>query len=197
MRILIAEDDPTTRQLLEVVLTRWGYDVVLTADGIEAWEALKKPDSPNLIILDRMMPGMNGLEVCRKVRENDSNKLKYIIHLTSMSKKEEIVEGFSAGANDYITKPFNHAELEARVAAGVRMIELQSELSSRVIELEEALAYIKKLHGILPICSYCHKIRNTGDSWQRMEEYIEEHSEAKFSHSYCPDCIEKYYPVDE
>ncbi|MCP4674924.1 MAG: response regulator transcription factor [Deltaproteobacteria bacterium] len=196
MRVFVAEDDRTVRLLLERILATWGYEVVSTCDGDAAWEILLKPDAPKLVILDRIMPGVDGLELCRRIRAKDTHNLTYIIHLTTMDEKENIIEGLEAGANDYMTKPFSNAELRARVEVGERMVRLQSELADRVEELENAQAYINQLHGVLPICAYCHKIRDDHDDWQRIEAFISEHSEATFSHSYCPDCLEKHYPQD-
>ncbi len=128
MKILIAEDDPTSRRILGAVLTKLGYDVVSVADGNEAWEELKKDSSPRLAVLDWMMPGLTGLEVCSKVRARGAEEYTYIILLTSNSSHEDIVEGMKSGADDYVVKPFNRSELEARVKAGLRIINLQSEL---------------------------------------------------------------------
>jgi sigma-B regulation protein RsbU (phosphoserine phosphatase) len=196
MRILIAEDDMTSRLVLERVLSGWGYEVIATGDGAEAWEKFQAPDPPKVVILDRMMPKMDGLTLCRKIRARDSDNPTYIIHLTTLDSKQDIVDGFEAGSDDYITKPFDNAELKARVNVGARLVELRSELAGRVVELEEALQHIKQLQGILPICAYCHKIRDDEDVWQRLESYVEDHTQARFSHSYCPDCLEKYYPED-
>ncbi len=196
MRILVADDDRTMRVLLERILAAWGFEVVFACDGDEAWELLQQPDAPSLVVLDRLMPGVDGLELCRRIRARDSNNLTYIIHLTTMSEKENIVEGFEAGADDYVIKPFSNAEFRARVQVGERMVKLQSELADRVQQLEGTLAYINKLHGVLPICAYCHKIRDDDDKWQQLEAYISQHSAATFSHSYCPECLEEHYPKD-
>jgi len=192
VKILIAEDDPVSRKVLEVLLAKNGYDVVSTSDGNQAWQALQSGDAPELAILDWMMPGMEGVEVCRKAREEDNTKATYIILLTARGSKEEIVEGLQAGADDYLTKPVNPKELQARLQVGVRILELQDSLSDRVKELEDALSHIKTLQGLLPICSYCKKIRNDQNYWEQMEGYITKHSEAVFSHSICPDCYEKH-----
>jgi len=111
--------------------------------------------------------------------------------LTSMSQPDEIVTGLEAGANDYVTKPFKAPELRARLNVGARMVELQRELADRVRELEKALSEVKQLRGILPICSYCKKIRDDKNYWQQVENYFARHTDAKFSHSVCPDCYEK------
>ena len=196
MKVLIAEDDATTNQILTSILTTWGYQVVSTRDGEEAWEKLQQRDAPKLVILDRMMPKLDGLALCRRIRSQDPLNLTYIIHLTTLSSKEDIVEGLGAGANDYIGKPCHNAELRARLAVGAQMVQLQADLADKVTALEEALAHIKQLQGVLPICAYCHKIRDDKEVWRKLEAYVEEHTDARFSHSYCPDCLEKYYPEE-
>ena len=191
MKVLIAEDDTVSRRLLEATLIRWGYEVVVASDGVEAWEALQSDGAPSLAILDWMMPGLDGLEVCRRIRKMPSSTPPYLILLTAKGGREDLVTGLEAGANDYVTKPFNREELRARVQVGVRMVELQQHLADRVRALEEALARVKQLQGLLPICSYCKKIRDDQNYWQQVESYIAEHSQAQFSHSICPDCYEK------
>ena len=130
MKILIAEDDATSRRILEAALTKWGYEVVSVADGTEAWEEMQKLDVPRLAILDWMMPEMEGVEVCKKLREKekDQEQYTYLILLTSKGAKENIVSGMEAGADDYIIKPFDQHELRVRIRAGQRIIQLQSEL---------------------------------------------------------------------
>lgn len=192
MRILIAEDDPISRRVLEATLAKWGYDVIVTCDGVEAWQGLQSEDAPKLAILDWMMPGMDGIEVCQKVRETAALQPTYIILLTARGQREDIVAGLQAGADDYVTKPFDREELCARVQVGVRIVELQMSLADRVRELEGALSQIKQLQGLLPICSYCKKIRDDQNYWQQVEKYIAERSEAQFSHGICPDCYEKF-----
>jgi phosphoserine phosphatase RsbU/P len=190
MRILIAEDDPVSRRILDLRLKAWGHDVVVTKDGTEAWAALQRNDAPRIAILDWMMPGMDGVEVCRRVRQEQSTTPTYIILLTAKSSKEDVVKGLDAGANDYIIKPFDLQELRARVRVGATVIELQQRLAERVIELEEAMAQVKRLQGIVPICSYCKHVRNDQNYWQQVESYVSAHSEARFSHSVCPACYE-------
>ena len=191
MRVLIAEDDPISRRLLEVTLSRWGYAVVVTADGTGAWEALRQSEAPSLVILDWMMPGMDGPEVCRKVLAIPGATPPYIILLTAKGRRADIVAGLEAGANDYITKPFDREELRARVAVGVRVLGLEQSLAERVRALEEALTQIKQLRGLLPICAYCKRIRDDRNYWQQVEGYISAHSAAQFSHSICPDCYDR------
>ncbi len=140
MRILIAEDDPVSRRVLTVQLIKWGHEVVVTENGIEAWETLRSPNAPKLAILDWMMPGMDGVEVCRRLRQEQVDSPVYLILLTALSLKENVIAGLEGGADDYLTKPFDRQELRVRVQAGVRIVELQSNLCERVKELQEAVA---------------------------------------------------------
>ncbi len=172
MRILVAEDDKSSRLSLAAVLKRLGHDVTSVVDGNEAWNALQTPDAPMLAILDWMMPGLTGVEVCQRARGNPATASKYLILLTSRSEKEEIVEGLESGANDYVTKPFDEGELAARVGVGERVIDLEQQVRNRVTELEEAMAHIKFLQGILPICMFCHRIRDDEELWRRIEDYL-------------------------
>ena len=151
---------------------------------------LQRDDAPRLAILDWMMPEMDGTEVCRRIRQSQTSAPPYIILLTAKSSKADIVEGLAAGANDYITKPFDREELLARVRVGVTVLKLQQSLAERVTDLEEALAQVRVLQGILPICSYCKQVRDDKNYWQSVERYVSKHSEAKFSHGICPQCYE-------
>jgi DNA-binding response OmpR family regulator len=191
MKILIAEDDPVSRRLLQAALIKWGYEVIVTTNGKEAWKAMQQPGAPSLLVLDWLMPETDGVEVCRQARGNPALKSAYIILLTSRGSKEDIVQGLQAGADDYVTKPFDHGELRARVQVGSRVVQLQAALADRVKELEEAIANVKQLQGLLPICSYCKKIRDDGNYWHRVESYIAGHANVRFSHGICPDCSSK------
>ena len=128
MRVLIAEDDPITRRLLAVHLTKWGHEVIICSDGTEAWDVLTREDAPKLAILDWMMPGMDGVTICRKIRHLEKQVYVYIILLTARTEKEDLIEGLEAGADDYIAKPFDAHELKVRVRAGSRIIRLQEDL---------------------------------------------------------------------
>jgi CheY-like chemotaxis protein len=190
MKVLIAEDDPVSRRVLVATLDKFGYEVVVASDGAEAWAALQLADAPRLAILDWMMPEMDGVELCRRVRDLPTTTPPYLILLTAKSGKENIVRGLEAGANDYLTKPFDRAELHARVQVGAHVLELQGNLAARVCELEAALSQVKHLQGLLPICSYCKKIRDEQNYWHRVENYISEHAEVSFSHGICPACYD-------
>jgi phosphoserine phosphatase RsbU/P len=195
MNILIAEDDSISRRTLEITLQKCGHQVEVVCDGQAAYEALVRADAPPLAILDWMMPGMDGLAVCRRLRERVGGRSAYVILLTARCDKRDIVAGLESGADDYITKPFDREELLARVNVGSRIISLQNSLAQRVEQLEQALKRVKQLQGLLPICCYCKCIRNDSNYWQRVEEYIGEHSDAQFSHGICPKCFETVVKV--
>ena len=194
MRILIAEDDFTSRGMLAAVLKKAGHEPVETVNGLEAWGALQQPEAPRLVILDWMMPEMDGLEVLRRVRALPGDRPPYILMLTSKTDKAEIIAGLDAGANDYLPKPFDVGELRARVEVGRRMVEMQDELAGKIGELQRALAEIKTLRGIVPICASCKKIRDDHGYWSQVEVYVRDHTEAEFSHGICPECMKKLYP---
>jgi sigma-B regulation protein RsbU (phosphoserine phosphatase) len=188
MKILIAEDDPISRVVLERTLTSWGHEVVVVCDGEAAWEILKRADAPKLAILDWMMPLVDGLEVCRRVRTLARTEPTYIILLTAKHQKEDIANGLDSGANDYVTKPFDRRELRARLNVGERMTILQRDLAERVHALEAALEQIHQLQTLLPICSYCKSVRDDQNYWQKLDTYFAKHSDVQFSHGICPDC---------
>lgn len=137
MRILIAEDDFTSRNMLAAVLKKAGHEVTETSDGAGAWDEMKKPNAPPLAILDWMMPGMSGLEVVRRVRALETDKPPYLIMLTTKGEKGDVISGLDAGADDYLSKPFDAGELQARIEVGRRMVEMQDKL----VKSNEALAY--------------------------------------------------------
>jgi sigma-B regulation protein RsbU (phosphoserine phosphatase) len=194
MRILIADDDAVTRKLLDATLRHHGWDVITTKDGNDAWRAfqeLKGKDAPALAILDWMMPGMEGIELCRRLRATPGFESVYVILLTSRSDTMDLAKGLAAGANDYMAKPFDPQELDARVRVGQRMVMLQQRLNMRVSELEQALAHVKRLQGLLPICSYCKKVRNEANYWEQVDSYLSTHSDLDFTHGICPTCSDK------
>lgn len=194
MRILIAEDDITSRSILVSVLKKAGHEVVETANGLEAWEALQKPNAPRLAILDWMMPGLDGIDVVQRIRAIASDQPPYILMLTSKTDKAAMIAGLDAGANDYLAKPFDVGELRARIEVGRRMVELQATLAEKIDELQRALSEIKTLRGIVPICASCKKIRDDAGFWQQVDVYVRDHSEAEFSHGICPECMKRLYP---
>jgi phosphoserine phosphatase RsbU/P len=177
--------------MLEATLSKMGWDVIPAPDGETAWrilETLKGKNAPELAVLDWMMPGLDGLEICRKLRATAGFEHMYVILLTSRSEKEDLAAALAAGANDYIAKPFHPVELEARVQVGERMVLLQTTLAARVMELEGALGHVQRLQGLLPICAYCKMVRNETNYWQQVEEYITTNSDLELTHSVCPTC---------
>jgi DNA-binding response OmpR family regulator len=195
LKVLVAEDDEVSRKLALAALRRTEeYDVQSVGDGAGALRMLSADDPPRLALLDWMMPEMDGLEVCRRVRALEDRPYTYIIFLTARVQKDDIVRGLEAGADDYLSKPFHLQELRSRVAVGARMVALQDTLGSKVVELEEALARVKKLEGLISICMHCKRIRDEESAWHRLESYIEKHSDAVFSHALCKQCAEEHYP---
>jgi len=192
MRVLIAEDDAVSRHLLQAYLTNWGYEVIEAHDGNQAWQKLQNGDAPQLVILDWLMPGMDGLEVCRKLRQQPQSLPIYVIMLTIKDSKDDIVSGFKAGADDYITKPFDRDELQARIQAGIRTVQYQSNLAQRVNEMEQFLASVKRLRGVLAMCSYCKRIRTDDDEWEDIDYYLTKLLGTHFSHTFCPECYQDF-----
>jgi DNA-binding response OmpR family regulator len=173
----VADDDPTGAATLIAALKRWGFDVDCATDGDAAWRMLAAADGPTLAILDWMMPGLDGPEVCRRVRADVSRPPTYVILLTARAERADIVAGLDAGADDYLVKPFDPEELRARVHVGRRLL--------------ESLSREIQLSGLLPICSYCKRVRGDDNYWEQVEHYIAQHSKAVFSHGICPQCYEK------
>jgi DNA-binding response OmpR family regulator len=190
MRVLIADDEATSRHLIQATLAGWGFEVLVAVEGCEALRVLQESRGPEIAILDWMMPGIDGLDLCRRMRATMPNAGTYIILVTARGGLENVVQGLEAGADDYITKPFDPRELRARLHSGVRIVQLQKALMERFQDLEDALKRVKQLQGLLPICSYCKKIRNDRNYWEQVDGYIASHSEAQFSHGVCPDCYE-------
>lgn len=203
MRILVAEDYPDSRELLKAMLARRGHDVVLADNGGEAFEILNRADAPPLAIVDWMMPVMSGIELCRVIRERDKEIAvasapplaatplpPYIIMLTARNTREDMIAGLHAGADDFISKPFDDVELRARINVAGRVIHLQQELAARVRHLEQVLGGVRQLQGLLPICSYCKSVRDDRNYWQKVDDYITMHTGAEVSHGICPACYE-------
>ncbi len=137
MKLLIAEDDSTSRVMLAAIVGKWGYEPIAVEDGEAAWTILQAEDPPRLLLLDWEMPVLDGLELCQRIRQQETNDHPYIILLTARNDTTDIVNGLHAGSNDYIAKPFENAELQARLHVGQRMLKLQAELN----QVREDLAY--------------------------------------------------------
>lgn len=206
-KILVVDDIKKNIQVLGNVLGKEGYAVSYATDGAKALE-MTRTDDFDLILLDVMMPGIDGFEVCRRLKENLKTQKIPILFLTAKSEQDDIVRGLQQGAVDYLTKPFNTAELLARVKTQMALRQAQHTILLRNAELEEknrrleqlldenqkAMSELKTLRGILPICAQCKKIRNDEGYWTTIETYIIKHSEAEFSHGICQDCAKELYP---
>ena len=192
LRVLVADDDPASRTIVGAMLRKAGYAVTLVADGVQAWAALTGENPPAIALLDWIMPGLAGPEVIARLMARDTSTPTYVILLTSRDSSADIVAGLRVGADDYVTKPADEDELIARVNVGARVVQLQSALADRVRRLEEALASVKALQTLLPMCAYCKAVRNDQNYWERVETYFHEHSGVQFSHSYCPPCYERF-----
>jgi phosphoserine phosphatase RsbU/P len=177
MRILIADDERTSTLILGRTLEGWGFEVIVAHDGLAAWESIVGDAPPALAIVDWMMPGLDGIELCRRIRATTLRSPVYLILLTARTSRQDLVAGLEAGADDYLTKPFDPDELRARIHVGQRTLGL--------------IANIKRLSGLLPICSYCKRIRSDQDYWEQVESYITVHTDAMFSHGICPSCLAK------
>lgn len=145
MKLLIADDSLVFRKTLEASVSKWGYEVLAVRDGKEAWEALQKDDAPRLAIFDWVMPGMNGIELCRKLKDRKEASYLYIILLTSKRKKEDIVEALESGADDFITKPFDANELKSRLVVGTRVLKYETALKEKKEELTRYASQMEQL----------------------------------------------------
>ena len=176
MNILIAEDDLTSRKLLEKVLQKLGHEPFACEDGNAAWATYQERDF-QIVISDWMMPGLDGLEFCRKIRDLKQPNYCYFILLTARTGKQNFIEAMDAGADDYLTKPLDVDELKVRLRVAERILALQSD--------------IQALRGILPICAWCKSIRDDDKLWQTVENYMASHAAVDFSHSICPKCADE------
>ena len=157
MRVLAAEDNPVFQSMLKTMLTRWGYEAVMARDGTEAWNLLERSDAPRLAVLDWMMPGMDGVEICRRIRSANREPYVYILLLTARTESQDLIEGMDAGADDYLTKPFNAHELRVRLRAGRRILDLQEELLQAREALREQATH-DGLTGLLNRTSILEKL---------------------------------------
>jgi len=192
--VLIAADDPLTRQALEYYLGSWDCETIVVFDDRELFHLVELEDRPSLIILDGAAERMDANAVCRHIRLSSHTVRPYIILISHDGTDERNVFDASAGPDDLLNSPFTKREFHARVSLGMRIIDLETELSSLLLDLRQATTRIQKLNGLLPICSHCKKIRDDQGYWNELEKYISDHSDAEFSHAICPGCLRQYYP---
>jgi len=176
MTVLIVEDDPVSRKILHRNLSRLGCTVLQASDGAEAWSILQR-EPVRVVVSDWMMPEMNGLELCRHVRERADANYIYFILLTARQGEDDYREAMASGVDDFLAKPLERQELMIRVMVAKRIIKFATQA--------------RQLKMLLPICMYCKKIRNDDDYWEKIDEYIHENTGTDFSHGVCPDCYEK------
>jgi sigma-B regulation protein RsbU (phosphoserine phosphatase) len=173
LKILIAEDDPASGRLLSASLKKLGYDIVLAPNGRDAWYSYLS-ERPRIVVTDWMMPIVDGVELCSRIRADGHAQYTYVILLTALSGKERFMEGMHAGADDFITKPFDLEALRVRLKVAERILGLQQRVTA--------------LKGLLPICSYCRRIRDDAGAWHGLEDYVMSRTETSFAHTLCPEC---------
>jgi len=205
--ILIVDDAPANLRLLSQMLTTYGYKVRAATSGVRAIEAAEA-SLPDLILLDIMMPDMDGFTACRQLKANPRTRDTPIIFISALDATEEKIRAFTSGGVDYVTKPFHPEEVLARVqthlalqslrqeiqAANAQLQSQVHELNSLNSQLQEALDQVKTLSGLLPICANCKKIKDDQGYWHQVEVYVQQHSDAEFSHGFCPECLRELYP---
>lgn len=175
MKILVAEDDEVSRKVLQVTLEKMGHEVVASRTGVEAWEAFDR-DPLRVVVSDWMMPGLDGLDLCKRVRARPQTAYTYFILLTAKTGPVNYRQAMDAGVDDFLTKPLDRDGLSIRLRVAERIIGFAIR--------------IKQLEDLLPICSYCKKIRDEQQNWDPVERYISKHTDASFSHGICPECYE-------
>ncbi len=191
--IVLIDDEADYANMLKIRLASVGYHPVIFSDPLQGIMHIQK-EPTDLVLLDINMPGMDGFEMCRRLKDSDDTKDIPIIFITARIESQDVVRGFEAGGVDYITKPVNAQVLLARVRTHVSLKRARDEQKVLIRKLQDSLAEIKTLSGLVPMCAHCKKIRDDEGYWKKVEVYIEEHSEAQFSHGICPDCIRELYP---
>ena len=191
MKILIAEDEYTTRLMVQVCLENWGYSIESVEDGKTAWDIINQKNPPQIAVLDWEMPGISGIDLCRKIKSLDRSSPIHVILLTARDSKNDISQGFEAGADDYITKPFNDDELGARIRVAERIVTIQSSLNSSLEELREALDMVQSFEEPVAVCRKCKKIGAFDGSWRTPEKLLEYPVDPRFIQLDCPSCKAK------
>lgn len=188
--IVVADDDPVGRAIVVRSLVAAGHRVEAAANGVEAWTLIEGL-SPAVAVLDWQMPGLSGLEVLSRAKRSRADGVPYVLLLTGNTEVKDRVRGLREGADDYLTKPCDPAELVARVHVGLRVVALQRSLSTRVQQLEQALTRVHRLEQLLPICAHCKRIQS-GESWHELEGFLSTSAGVRFSHGACPHCAAQW-----
>lgn len=188
MRVLIVDDDGSIRSGLSRQIKGDGFEVMTCANAQEAIATLSTPSPPPIVILDWILPDLAGPEICRIIRSRTPGAMPYVIMLTIKTDPQDLAEGLDAGADDYVKKPFSMMELRARIRVAKRVVLLRRELREQVARAEAALDEVRQLRELLPICSYCRKIRDEDGNWQTFEDYVMKHTNTRFTHGVCPEC---------
>jgi PleD family two-component response regulator len=180
MKILIAEDDAVSRKILGAMLERLGHEVIEATNGREAWD-LFNGNPVRVVVSDWVMPEQDGLALCQKIRDRERTEYTYFILLSGMmTSKEDYRRAMDQGVDDFLTKPLDHDAIWMRLRVAERILNLTSQ--------------VQQLEGLINICSYCKRIRQDNNVYEMIEEYIEKHSQAVFSHGICPECALKHFP---
>ena len=193
MKILLVDDLEENISALVIALESEGFILEMASSGEEALQIVES-FLPDLILLDIRMGGMDGIETCRQLKKRDVTNDIPVIFLTVSKETKDIDQGFLCGGVDCISKPFRQEEVCARVRTHLHLRVLMKRQEQLIIELQEALEKVKVLSGLLPICASCKDIRDDRGYWKQVEVYIQDHSEAAFTHSICPDCTKRLYP---
>lgn len=191
--VLVIDDIAKNLEVIGNILSLENYQISVAVDGQKAWNILQRI-SPDCILLDIMMPTVDGYTLCRRIKTLEDKKDIPIIFVTAKTSPEDLAKGFEVGGVDYITKPFSAIELIARVRTHISLYRAKKRNDFLIEELQTALSQVKKLSGMLPICSSCKKIRDDEGYWNQVEAYIAAHSDVRFSHGICPTCLQKHYP---
>ncbi len=191
--VLVIDDIAKNLEVIGNILSLENYQISVAVDGQKAWNILQRI-SPDCILLDIMMPTVDGYTLCRRIKTLEDKKDIPIIFVTAKTSSEDLAKGFEVGGVDYITKPFSAVELIARVRTHISLYRAKKRNDFLIEELRLALSQVKKLSGMLPICSSCKKIRDDEGYWNQVEAYISAHSDVRFSHGICPTCLQKHYP---
>lgn len=192
-RILVVDDTAFNLKIIFDLLDKEHYEVLVAQSGKKALEILEATE-PDLVLLDIMMPELDGFDVLKKIKAHPSWNEIPVIFVTAKSSHDSLVEGFQLGAVDYVTKPFQANELLARIQTHVALRKAHRDLEKQHAKLESALAEIKTLQSLLPICFSCKKVKDDKGYWMKLEEYLSATMQVKISHGLCDDCLKTLYP---